>query len=109
MLHHLVDLTVNYLVPLLELVGITVIAIGSFRAIILYVKTYFGGDISHCKLSLAESLALGLEFKMGAEILKTVQITTLEEIAVLGAIILLRVILTFVIHWEIKVEKSHCH
>ena len=42
---------------------------------------------------------------MGAEILKTVIVRSLDEMYILAAIILLRAILAFVIHWEIKAEN----
>jgi len=38
--------------------------------------------------------------------LKTVVIREMDEIYVLGAIIAIRVILTFVIHWEIKAAEK---
>ncbi len=44
---------------------------------------------------------------MGAEILKTVLIHEMSEIYVLGAIILLRAILTMLIHFELKAEEKH--
>ena len=51
-------------------------------------------------------MALGLEFKLGSEILRTVIVRELSEIATVAAIIVLRAALTFLIHWEIKVEKA---
>ena len=44
---------------------------------------------------------------MGAEILKTVLIHEMSEIYVLGAIILLRAILTLLIHFELKAEQKN--
>ena len=49
---------------------------------------------------------MGLEFKLGGEILRTVVVRDLSEIALVGSIILLRAALTFLIHWEIKNEES---
>ena len=46
--------------------------------------------------------ALSLEFKMAAEILKTVLVRDLKELLVLGAVILLRALLSFLIHFEMK-------
>ncbi|MFZ1668012.1 MAG: DUF1622 domain-containing protein [Trichococcus flocculiformis] len=43
---------------------------------------------------------------MAAEILKTVIIQTIDEFIVLSAIVILRVVLTVVIHWEIKSTNS---
>ena len=58
------------------------------------------------RLRLAKGMALGLEFKLGSEILRTVVVRDLREIAIVGAIILLRAALTFLIHWEIKNEEA---
>ena len=51
-------------------------------------------------------MALGLEFKLGSEILRTVIVRDLSEIVTVAAIIALRAALTFLIHWEIKIEKE---
>ena len=58
------------------------------------------------RLNLAQGMALGLEFKLGSEILRTVVVRQLSEVAVVAAIIALRAALTFLIHWEIKVERE---
>lgn len=49
---------------------------------------------------------MGLEFKLGSEILRTVVVREFSEILIVGAIILLRAALTFLIHWEIKTEEA---
>ena len=59
-----------------------------------------------CRLELAEGIALALEFKLGGEVLRTVVVRDWEELGILGAIILLRGLLTFLIHWEIKNEQK---
>ena len=56
--------------------------------------------------NLAKGLAMGLEFKMAAEILRTVLIQSLEELYMLGAVILLRALLSLLIHYEIKHPKK---
>ena len=43
---------------------------------------------------------------MGGEVLRTVLARERSELVILGAIILLRGVLTFLIHWEIKNEKK---
>ena len=54
------------------------------------------------KLALAKGLAMGLEFKLGSEILRTVVVRDWKEIGIVAGIIILRAALTFLIHWEIK-------
>ena len=49
---------------------------------------------------------MGLEFKMAAEILKTVLVQSMEELYMLGAVILLRALLSLLIHYEIKHPKK---
>ena len=39
------------------------------------------------RLTLAQGLAMGLEFKLGSEILRTVIVRSLSEIAIVGSII----------------------
>lgn len=57
------------------------------------------------RIYLAKGLAMGLEFKLGSEILRTVVVREWKEIAIVAGIILLRATLTFLIHWEIKQEE----
>ena len=83
------------------------ILIGSRKAFYHYIVASIKDDGHPIRIELANALALGLEFKMGAEILKTVLVRNITEIYVLGAIILLRALLSLMIHFEIKAEKEH--
>ena len=58
-------------------------------------------------IDLGKALALALEFKMGAEIIKTVIIHNLEELAILGVVIVIRALLAVIIHWEIRNDLQH--
>ena len=70
------------------------------------VQNYIDSIDMEYAYDLAETLALSLEFKMAGEILKTVVSHTIEELSILGAVIVLRALLTFLIHWEIGNEKK---
>lgn len=66
---------------------------------------FFGKNKNdNIKLMLGSALELGLQYKMGAEILKTVLIRDMNEIWILGSIIVLRALLSFLIHYEMKHE-----
>ena len=91
-------------ISLLELVGIFVVIHGALGAFWQYLRGVFTRRASDFKLELAEGLVAGLEFKMAAEILKTVLIHTLEELVILGAVILLRALLSLMIHWEMRAD-----
>ena len=62
---------------------------------------------SNVKFHLANGLALSLEFKMAAEILKTVLVRSVQELVILGAVVLLRALLSLLIHFEMKEEHDH--
>ena len=63
---------------------------------------YFTGKTTNIRLDLAQSMALGLEFKLGGEILRTVVARNLYDLFTVGVIIALRAALNFLIHWEIS-------
>ena len=87
---------------LLEFFGIVVLVTSAIRAFIRWIRR----DRPNIRLDLAQGIALALEFKMGGEVLRTVVVREWSELGILGAIIVLRAMLTFLIHWEIKNEKK---
>ncbi|MGX8852793.1 DUF1622 domain-containing protein [Amedibacillus sp. YH-ame10] len=109
MLEHFLEQVLPEIISILEIIGVIVILIGSTKAFYHYVIASIKDDEHPIRIELANALALGLEFKMGAEILKTVLVRNISEIYVLGAIILLRALLSLMIHFEIKAEKEHNH
>lgn len=94
-------------VGIIELMGLIVIVAGTVKAFYMFAMSMLFGKRYPIKIALGNALALGLEFKMGAEILKTVTIQTIDEILILGAIIALRATLSLLIHFEVKSEKEH--
>lgn len=90
----------------LELVGVLIIIIGSAKALVHLGHSLIRHRTINIVIELGKTLALALEFKMGAEIIKTVIVHDLTELAVLGIVILIRALLAFLIHWEIKMEKK---
>ena len=84
-----------------DVIGATVLMITVFKSLYYYVR-----KDRHVKLMLAQGIALALEFKLAAEVLKTVTIRDWNELFILGTIIVLRIAITLLIHWEIKSEKA---
>ena len=108
MLEHFVVLFLEILIPLCELMGISIVAVSACTAFWQYVKSLVLRTPCNVKFQLANGLALSLEFKMAAEILKTVIIRDFEELLVLGAVIILRALLSFLIHFEMNhAKESH--
>lgn len=93
---------VDYAIFLFEAIGVIVLILAGFRGIYQY---FTRNPLT--KLNLAKGMAMGLEFKLGSEILRTVVIRDLSEIGIVAAIIAVRAALTLLIHWEIKNEEAH--
>lgn len=84
-----------------EYIGVGVIIFTSLVSLYKYIMRR-----SDTRIYLAKGLAMGLEFKLGSEILRTVVVRQWGEIAIVAGIIVLRAALTFLIHWEIKQEEK---
>ena len=96
------QLVVQYGILLMECVGVIILLVTTAKSIY--------GCLRHdpnVRLTLAKGIALALEFKLGGEVLRTVIVREWSEMAILGAVILLRGALTFLIHWEIKNEEAN--
>ena len=47
-----------------------------------------------------------LDFKLAAEILKTVTIKSKDELIILASVFIIRIIMTFVLEKEMKIEEA---
>ena len=103
-LHFVAEFTVHTL----EIIGIGIIIYGAVKALVQAITRIKNkqDNSQNVIIALGRSLALALEFKMGAEIVNTVIIKDLRELVVLAIIIVLRAILALLIHWEIKNEQK---
>lgn len=87
---------------LMEFLGVCVLVYTAIKSFAQWIRK----DGSNFRLTLAQGIALALEFKMGGEVLRTVVVREWAELGILGAIIALRGVLTFLIHWEIENERK---
>ena len=100
-LEHNFETMVRFFILLIEFAGIAVIVISMIRGFIGFVR-----KDEHTRIELAQGIMLGLEFKIGSEVLRSVIVTTWNELGTLAAIILLRSLLTLLLHWEIGEEEK---
>lgn len=92
---------VNFAMLMFEYAGVLIIVFSGIQGVVNYLKRK-----PDTRLVLAKGLAMGLEFKLGSEILRTVIVRSLSEIYIVAGIIVLRASLTFLLHWEIKNEEN---
>ena len=94
-------------VKVFEVVGVTVLVIGSILAFAVYVRQVFGGTphiaaFTSLRAQLGRSILLGLEILVIADIVRTIVVEpTLDSALTLGVIVLVRVLLSFAIDIEV--------
>lgn len=94
------EYVVRAAILLMEIAGVAVLLVTGIKSFIGWIKKR-----SEARLELAQGIALALTFKMGGELLRSVIVRDWSELLILGAIVILRGLLTFLIQWEIKNEK----
>jgi uncharacterized membrane protein len=101
------DQTVTNVVKTVEVVGATIMILGGLAALVVFAVAAWnprtrGGSYEAVRRNLGRSILLGLEVLILADIVRTIIVApTLESVAVLGAIVLVRVVLSFSLEVEI--------
>lgn len=99
---------VHWITRAVEVTGIAIIIVGAFAGLFGFLRTLSGAEsrakaISDFRSGLGRSILLGLEFLVAADIISTVAIEpTLDSLAVLAGIVLIRTFLSFSLEVEIE-------
>ena len=95
------------LIHLFEFMGIFILTIGVFTAFYHYIlKRFFKRNVN-IKYEFADVMITTLDFKLAAEILKTVIIRNIDELVILASVFIIRIIMTFVLEKEMNDEKKN--
>ncbi|WP_433605188.1 DUF1622 domain-containing protein [Dactylosporangium sp. CA-139114] len=101
---------VDLLVRIVEVAGAIVIFVGALvafgRFVVAAVRTRRTESFVPIRLGLGRFLALGLEFQLASDILRTAIAPTLREIGELAAIAAIRTALNYFLSREIKQERA---
>src|SRR5918997_6111501 len=100
---------VGYLRLVVEAIGAAVVGFGVLATTYRYVLTLVGieGYINtEIRLYLGRYLALGLEFQIGADILSTAVAPTIDDVLLLGAIVVIRTVLNYFLSKELERERE---
>ena len=97
---------IGFVVPVVEACGALVIVLGVGRTVVVYVLNFLkeecNEEIRALRIRLGQSMVMGLEFLVAADILKTSVSPTWEDILFLAALIALRTLLNFLLEYELK-------
>lgn len=105
-LNIVIETILPYIISILELMGIFIVTWSGLKAFWRYIRTTFFKERHDLQYSFAKGLSTALEFKMAAEILKTVLVRQMSELVILGAIIVLRALVTILLKFEIRSSKK---
>ena len=105
MLEELFDKYLPILIHLFELMGILILTLGTFTAFINYFRGKLTKKDFKVKYAFADVMVTSLDFKLSAEILKTVIIKSREELVILAVVFIIRIIMTFVLEREMKTQE----
>ena len=94
-------LIIKWAILLCEIIGVIMIVLTAIRGVIAWIRKN-----PHARLIAAEGIAIALTFKMGGEVLRTVIVREWQELLILGAVVLLRVVMAVIIHFEIRAERQ---
>jgi uncharacterized membrane protein len=101
---------VDVLVRLVETAGAAIIFVGCViafvRFLVIGVRERRVASFVRVRLDLGRMLALGLEFQLASDVLRTAVAPTLREIAELAAVAAIRTALNFFLAREIREERE---
>jgi uncharacterized membrane protein len=103
-----VDSALEWISTGIEIAGVAIIVIGAVTATALFLRNGLSAgnwarSFDGYRANLGRGILLGLELLVAADIIGTVAVTpSLENLAVLGAIVLIRTFLSFSLEVEIE-------
>ncbi len=104
--HFVIDLT-RLLMLLLELTGAGIIIIVAFQTLCRFVKLKYKQTSTELRIRLGRGIALGLLFYLAAEVLRLITIRDYTDLAIVSAIIILHVIVSVLVSWEVGHSLKH--
>ena len=106
-MEHFLEITIHISVLILEIIAVAVIAIGTVKSVIIFIHNYFTDKENQIIREMASSMSLALEFILAAEILETMIVDDRTQLITMSVLLVLRIIITFVLHWELRTTECH--
>jgi uncharacterized membrane protein len=86
----------------LELIGLLIIIYSSIMTLTRFVKLKYQQTSTDIRIRLGRGISFALMFYLGAEILRLILIREYKDLFIVGAIIVLHVIVSVLIAWEVS-------
>lgn len=106
-MHEINATVIPVLSDIIELIGVIIIAVSVLIGLwLLVVKNKFRFNATEKNPILNQGLSVALEILLAAEILKTLVARTASQIVEVGALVLIRILMTILIHWELSEKEK---
>ena len=93
----------NILATIIGVISLLIVTYGVFVGFIAFLRNEFKRiNVRQLRADFGSYLLLGLEFLIASDILKTVVDPTLDELAILGGVVIVRTVLSVFLNKEIK-------
>lgn len=106
-IEHFLEMIVPYVAGVLEIIGVLFIIVGVVYALYKLISRRNRVETRHVKLILSEYMTVALDFLLAAEILYTIVVGSWSDIVLIAAIMIMRVGLTALLHWEINILEKN--
>jgi uncharacterized membrane protein len=101
-IEHFVQDFTKIMIVMMELVGLLIIIYSSIVTLSRFVKLKYNQTSTDIRIRLGRGISFALMFYLAAEILRLILIREYKDLFIVGAIIVLHVIVTVLIAWEVS-------
>ena len=105
-----VDTFIQYAASFFEIVGVAVVVLGGIQGIIFGITKEFKQakieEIERVRYIVGSKMLIGLEFFLAGDIISTAISPSWDQIGKLAALVAIRTVLSYFLHWETKGKKS---
>ena len=101
-LHDVVIMVTGLLITLFELFGALIILYIGIITAYKFFRLRFGQTSTELRVRFGRAIALGLLFYLAAEIFRLITIRDYKDLAIVGVIVILHVIISLLISWEVE-------
>ncbi len=94
-----------WIMYLIDLIGVGIICYGVIRACVYFLQHCIYRiplDVDLMRLNLGRTIVLAVEFLLAADIIKTIVTPDYYEIGMLGALVIIRTVLTYFLNQELE-------
>jgi uncharacterized membrane protein len=113
-MHDLLLLSVDYIVPPIQMIGVAIVVWGVLEALVSVLRHAWQvaahGTASRTfyeiRLAIGRKLVLSLEFFIASDIVQTVAVPTWESLGILAGIVAIRTVIVYFLEYEMRSEAA---